>query len=218
MRAELRFAELKLTQSNIVLFGGVLKMNGSQTTIRLETIPAGKDILSKGMPSELVIMARGNFYVAVGHIASYQDGIVNMAFDAPVTVTQRRNRPRLPVQMPVALRSIHCSDCFGAWHNVESIDMSVGGMRLYVPARIAIAAALEVQFMIEGPTHMVRGIADSDPELAPTLAVPLIRASARLVHRRVQLQGDSIVGVAFTRLIPSHAMRVTHFCNSTAYA
>lgn len=213
MGAESRFAELKLAPSGIMLLGRVVKMSRREAILCLETVPTDKGTLSEGTSTELVIMARGSFYVASGNIVAQQNNIVTMAFDAPVTTIQRRNRPRRHVQLAVAFRSIHSNNCAGAWHHAETIDVSAGGMRLCVPPNITIAAAIEIHFMVGEVTHSVRGLMDIGLDIAPPLAAPMIRASARVIHNRVQRRGDSIVGIAFTRIIPSDAMRLARFCS-----
>src|SRR5689334_11855078 len=105
-------------------------MSAQDIAVRLKSFPVSNELFAKDTNVELVVLARETMYTAVTQVLASGDGLVRLAFAAPVCAIHRRKEQRVPFDQEVTFRSVQGPNCYGPWKTGSAKDLSSGGMRL----------------------------------------------------------------------------------------
>jgi hypothetical protein len=220
-------AELRFVARGINLYGTVVRMSAQDVAVRLKSLPVSNDMFAKNTDVELVVLAKETMYTAPTQVISSGEGLLRLAFSAPVSAVQRRKEQRIPTTQDVTFRTVQGPGCYGPWKAGSCTDISSGGMRLITAPSLDIPQKLEVLIMLPDQSAGSAGAFGDDPALmgelrsgamrAPAPGRPL-KATARVCNNTRRSDGCLALGLAFTLVSTEDQIRLARFLNAPLMA
>lgn len=216
-------AELRFVATGINLYGSVVRMSAQDVAVRLKSLPVSTKLFAMKTDVDLVVLAKETMYTAATQIIGSEDGLLRLAFSAPICAVQRRKEQRVALDQDVTFRSVQGSACYGPWKTGSCTDISSGGMRLITAPSLDIPQKLEVLIMLP---ELAVGPMAPDPNddvaligdhRAGTLRAPAgrpMKAIARVCNSARQPNGSMSLGLAFTLLSTADQIRLARFLNA----
>jgi len=221
-------AELRFVARGINLYGTVVRMSAQDIAVRLKSLPVSNEMFAKNTDVELVVLARETMYTAPTQVVASGEGMLHLAFAAPVCATQRRKEQRVDVDLEVTFRSVQRTGCYGPWKAGSCKDISFGGMRLYTAPSLDVPHKVEVLIMMPDQASGTLGTGPGDDSAligenrpgavrAPAAGRPL-KATARVCNNARRPDGCLALGLAFTSVSTEDQIRLARFLNAPQFA
>lgn len=205
-------AEVRFDAAGITLFGTVARMTEQGVEVRLQTLPDSRDVFRPGTPANIIVARSASITIGRTRVVSEQNGLLMLAFTQAARHLRARQFSRHPCQTPMTYRAVHADGSAGAWKEVISLDISLGGIGLWIAASVDMPEQVEVRLPLEQSGAEVRTArACADDGSRPYFDSQPIRAMCRVVHTRQQQDGTMCVGLAFTRLTAHDRLRLVRF-------
>jgi c-di-GMP-binding flagellar brake protein YcgR len=220
-------AELRFVARGINLYGTVVRMSAQDIAVRLKSLPVSTEMFAKNTDVELVVLARETMYTAPTQVVASGEGVLRLAFSAPVTAIQRRKEQRVALEQEVTFRSVQGPGCYGPWKTGNCKDISSGGMRLVIAPTLDVPQKLEVLILLSDQSAGSAGSIPGDEagggdNRAGALRVPAagrpIKATARVCNNVRRPDGCLALGLAFTLLSTADQIQLARFLNAPTFA
>lgn len=188
--------------------------------LQLQTVPTSREPFRPATSAELSILTGSALYRVAARVLTEADGVLEMAFEEPMSRIQRRRDLRRPCHIVIAFRAL-TSDYAGAWQEALMTDISLGGARLSIEPRVDIPKAMEINLLL--PDNGAAGTAGArmyadDGSILPLHGLEFtgpVRARGRVTHCSRRPEGHVEAGIQFSALLDKDKFRLAHFLCET---
>jgi hypothetical protein len=208
----MKAARNRFPQAAVNLYGAVMELEPTGAVIQLQGAVEDRSIFRAGAPAEVIFATRGPIYLATTRIVSEEAGILRLAISESVRKVPPRQCPRYALRIPVSFRAVHERNSFGNWQEGTSEDIGVGGMGLLIKPMRRLTPSTQLLFMLPGDDEQGDGTTrlQADKTRMGDRSRP-IKATARIVHSRLQPDGGLRLGLAFSQMLQGDYLRLFRF-------
>jgi hypothetical protein len=197
--ADAPVTQLIFGEDRLTIYGRLLALNAGGMQVSLESLPPDEKLFAPGSTSRLTLnMPHGDYELPVS-VVSFErpTNTLLLSFTEAIKPVQRRQATRFPISHPILARPVYADGRITPWQHVNTLNLSIGGMRICLTKCVASPIGAEVRF---------RFPSDRNESLI----------SCRVAHAKALGMGRFEVGLNFTKLSAATSVQLVKFIEQVA--